>query len=80
MALDDKDSKLSFLCKKFRKYSIKYIRLPLWICLFIYIVRYTDKIPSIMWYGGLVTSGTMIYLDQYWEAKCDKVISKYEVV
>jgi len=80
MALDDKDSKLSYLCKKFRKYSIKYVRLPLWICLFVYIIGYTNKIPSVLWYGGLVTSGTMIYLDRYWESKCDKVISKYEVV
>jgi hypothetical protein len=78
MALDDKDSKLSYLCKKFRKFSIKYIRIPIWIILFIYTIRYTDKLSGVLWYAGIILSGVMIYLDKYWENKCDKVISKYE--
>lgn len=80
MALEDKDDYLSYQCKRFRKNVINYIRLPMWITLFIFTVKYTNRLPTILWYNGIITSILMILLDKYWENKCNKVIQKYEKI
>lgn len=69
---------ISYKCKKFRKYIIKYVRLPMWIIMFLFTIRFTNKSHPLIWYNGIILSCIMIYLDKYWEDKCDKVIDKYE--
>lgn len=78
MALEDNDNILSYKCKKFRKNIINFIRLPMWITLLLFTIKYTNKAPTLLWYNGIVTSILMIFLDKYWEHKCDKTIKKYE--
>ncbi len=78
MAMEDKDDYLSYLCKKFRKQIINFVRMPMWIMILIFTIKYTNKAPSTIWYSGIISSIIMIYLDKYWEKKCDKVIDKYE--
>lgn len=78
LAMEDKDDIMSYKCKKIRKFIIKYIRIPIWLILFIFTIRYTNKTPSLLWYDGLLISIGMIYLDKYWENKCNKVILLYE--
>lgn len=63
--------------KIYRKNIIKYLRLPIWIITLLITLRYTHKIPKIIWWNGILTSLIMINLDRYWEKKCDKVINKY---
>jgi hypothetical protein len=77
-AMEDDDTYLSYQCKRFRKNVIRYIRYPMWILLFIFTIKYTDKSHPIIWYNGLFISIVMFCLDTYWESKCDKVIDKYE--
>ena len=69
---------LSMKCKKIRKNIIKYIRLPIWIILFIFTINYTNKLPRLLWINGIISTLIMTYLDKYWEKKCDKVINKYK--
>jgi hypothetical protein len=78
MAMEENDDYLSYKCKVFRKKIINYIRLPMWISLLIFTLKYTNRAPSLLWYNGIITSIGMIILDKYWEGKCDKVIAKYE--
>ncbi len=78
MAMEEKDDYLSYKCKKFRKNIINYVRLPMWITILVFTLKYTNRAPTGIWYSGLFTSIIMIFLDKYWEGKCDKVISKYE--
>jgi hypothetical protein len=78
MAMEEKDDYLSYQCKKFRKRVINYVRLPLWIALLLFTIRFAKQAPTSIFYNGLITSITMICLDKYWEKKCDKVIQKYE--
>lgn len=63
-------------CKLYRKNIIKYLRLPLWIITLLISLRSSHNVPDIMFYNGLVTSCLMIWLDRYWERKCDKVLEK----
>jgi hypothetical protein len=77
-AMEDKDNYLSYQCKKFRKNIINYVRLPMWIALIIFTLKYTNRAPTTLWYNAIFTPVIMIFLDKYWEKKCDKVISKYE--
>jgi hypothetical protein len=78
MALEDNDDYLSYQCKRFRKGVINYIRLPMWITVIIFTLKYTNRAPSILWYNCLISSIIMICLDRYWLGKCEKVIKKYE--
>jgi hypothetical protein len=78
MAMEDNDDYLSYLCKKFRKNIINFVRMPMWIALFIFTLKYTNRAPTGIWYSSLFSSIIMICLDKYWEKKCDKVIDKYE--
>lgn len=78
MAMEENDDYLSYICKKFRKNIINYVRLPMWIALLIFTLKYTNRAPTAIWYNGIITSVVMIMLDKYWERKCDKVIAKYE--
>jgi hypothetical protein len=78
MAMEENDDYLSYRCKKFRKNIINYVRLPMWIALLIFTLKYTNRAPTAIWYNGIITSVVMIILDKYWERKCDKVIAKYE--
>ena len=76
--MEDKNEFLSYKCKKFRKNIINYIRLPMWLSILIFTLKYTNRAPSELWYTGIFIPIIMIFLDKYWENKCDKVISKYE--
>ena len=67
----------SMLCKKYRKNIIRYIRLPVWILVLLTTLHHSHDIPSIMFWNGLLTSALMIWLDRYWEGKCQKVIDEY---
>uniref|UniRef100_A0A6C0EFE3 TLC domain-containing protein n=1 Tax=viral metagenome TaxID=1070528 RepID=A0A6C0EFE3_9ZZZZ len=65
-------------CKKYRKYIIQYIRLPIWlfgiyICLF-----NNNNMPSILYWLYLFSIIGILGLDQYWLKKCNKVINSYE--
>jgi hypothetical protein len=77
MAIEDSDTYLSYQCKRFRKNVISKIRLPMWILLFIFSIKYMNKIPSILFYNILISSLIMIGLDLYWEKKCDNIINKF---
>ncbi len=78
IAMEDKDDYLSYQCKKIRKYIINYIRLPIWIAIGVFTLKYFNRGPKIIIYNGLFLSVSMILLDRYWGKKCDKVINKYE--
>jgi hypothetical protein len=80
IAIADNDMKLSLFCKKIRISIIKYVRYPIWIILFLFIVRYTDKVPNRLWYYLFTSSIVMVYMDNYWEKKCKNVIDKHEKV
>lgn len=67
----------SMLCKKFRKNIITFIRLPIWILVLLTTLHHSHDIPSLMFWNGLLTSLLMIYLDRYWESKCQKVIDEF---
>ena len=77
-AMNDNDKIISYRSKKFRKYIIKYVRIPIWIIALLFTIKYTNKISNYLWYNGIILSIGMIYLDKYWENKCDKVINMYE--
>ena len=78
MAMNDNDKIISYKSKKFRKYIIKYVRIPIWIIALLFTIKHTNKISNYLWYNGIILSICMIYLDKYWENKCDKVINMYE--
>ena len=78
IAIADNDMKLSVYCKKIRINIIKNIRYPIWIILFLFIVRYTEKVPNAIWYYCFASSIGMMYMDRYWEKKCNNIIDKYE--
>ena len=78
MAMNDNNKIISYKSKKFRKYIIKYVRIPIWIIALLFTIKYTNKISNYLWYNGIILSIGMIYLDKYWENKCDKVINMYE--
>jgi len=78
IAIEEKDNKLSYYCKKIRKNVIKYIRGPIWITTLIVFIYFTKKLPILFWSSGIILSVTMLYMDKIWESKCDKVIDMYE--
>jgi hypothetical protein len=78
MAMNDNDMVTSLQCKKIRRNIIRYIRYPIWIILFLFTIRYSNKTPSLLWYNLLVSSIVMTKMDQFWEKKCEKIIAKYE--
>ena len=72
--MEEKDMKKSKSCKLYRKNIIKYLRQPVWIVTLLITLHHTHDVPSIMFWNGLISSCLMIWLDRYWERKCDKVI------
>jgi hypothetical protein len=78
MAMEDNNSYLSYQCKRFRKNVINYVRMPMWIALLVFTIKYTNRGPTVLWYNGIITSSIMLMLDTYWAGKCDKVIKMYE--
>lgn len=72
--LEDGDFAKSKKCKIYRKNIIKYVRLPIWITTLLMTLHHSHNVPDIMFWNGLISSGLMIWLDRYWEKKCDKVI------
>lgn len=72
--METKEMEKSKKCKIYRKNIIKYLRLPIWIITLLITIHKAHNIPNIMFWNGLLTSCLMIYLDRYWERKCDKVI------
>ena len=78
MAMNDNNKIISYKSKKFRKYIIKYVRIPIWIIALLFTIKYTNKISNYLWYNGIILSISMIYLDKYWENKCDTIINMYE--
>ena len=77
MAMEDKNMKESYYYKLYRKYVIRYIRLPIWIIGLLFVIRHTHKTNTFLWWISVFTSFMMIGMDHYWENKCDKVINKY---
>lgn len=75
MYLEEKELEKSRKCKVFRKNIIKYLRLPVWIIILLISLHKSHNVPTIMFWNGILTSCLMIWLDRYWEQKCDKVIS-----
>lgn len=80
IAMEDNDEYLSYKCKKIRKNIINYIRLPIWIIIIYYSLKFKYILngPTLISYGGLLTALTLVFLDRYWINKCNKVINKYE--
>ena len=70
----------SMLYKKIIKNIIKFVRLPIWIIIFLFTTKYIGRMPSYMTYLGYIMVFVMINLDIYWEKKCDKVINKYKSI
>lgn len=79
IAMKDNNMNESYNYKIYRKNIIKYLRLPIWIILFVITLKKTNNIPKIVWIGSILTSLIMINLDFYWEKKCNKVINKYKL-
>lgn len=78
IAMIDGNMKESMIFKKIRKNIIKFIRLPIWIVLFLFNTKYIGRLPNYLIYMGYISVFVMLNLDRYWEKKCDKVISKYK--
>lgn len=78
IAMIDGNMKESMIYKKIRKNIIKFIRLPIWIVLFLFNTKYIGRLPNYLIYMGYISVFVMLNLDRYWEKKCDKVISKYK--
>ena len=74
MYMEEKQMDKSANCKLYMKNIIKYLRLPIWIITLLITLHNTHDVPDIMFWNGLITSCLMIWLDRYWERKCDKVI------
>lgn len=74
MYMEEKSMEKSKKCKLYRKNIIKYLRLPVWIIILLMTLHHTHDVPNIMFWNGLISSCLMIWLDRYWEKKCDKVI------
>ena len=72
--MEEKAMDKSKTCKIYRKNIIKYLRLPIWIITLLIILHHKHNIPDLIFWNGLISSGLMIWLDRYWEQKCDKVI------
>ena len=75
MHMELKEMDESKKCKLYRKNIIKYLRLPIWIIVLIMTLYKSHTIPSLIFWNGLITSVLMIYLDRYWERKCDKILN-----
>jgi hypothetical protein len=73
--LEEQNLEKSKDCKRYRKNVIKYIRQPLWIIGILLTLENADSISPIIFWNGLFTSFILIFLDIYWEKKCDKVIN-----
>jgi hypothetical protein len=80
IAMEEGNMEESMLYKKIRKNIIKFIRLPLWIILFLFNTKYIGRNPSYLTYLGYIMVFVMMNLDSYWEKKCDKVINKYKSI
>lgn len=80
IAMEDNNMKESMVYKKIRKNIIKYIRLPIWIILFLFSMKYINRIPKYVNYNSFLGVFVMLFLDRYWEKKCDKVIDKYKSI
>ena len=78
IAMIDGNMKESMIYKKIRKNIIKFIRLPIWIVLFLFNTKYIGRLPNYLIYMGYISVFVMLNLDRYWEKKCDKVINKYK--
>lgn len=72
--MEEKSMEKSKACKVYRKNIIKYLRLPIWIITLLMTLHHTRDVPDVMFWNGLISSCLMIWLDRYWEKKCDKVI------
>ena len=77
--MEEKSMDKSKSCKVYRKNIIKYLRQPVWIITLLMTLHRAHDIPNIMFWNGLITSCLMIWLDRYWEKKCDKVINSTNV-
>lgn len=74
MYMEEKQMDKSKSCKVYRKNIIKYLRQPIWIITLLMTLYQAHNIPNVMFWNGLISSCLMIWLDRYWERKCDKVI------
>lgn len=72
--MEEKDMEKSKSCKVYRKNIIKYLRQPLWVFFFLTTLYHAHSLPPILFWNYLITAPVLIYLDRYWEKKCDKVI------
>jgi hypothetical protein len=79
MYLEDNKKYESMICKKIRKGIIQYVRLPIWILVFLTIIHHRNEVPSILFWNGIISAALMIFLDKYWEGKCQKVIDEYNI-
>jgi hypothetical protein len=68
----------SFICKKIRVVILKYIRLPVWIYLFIIVTFIFLKTLNIYYLLHYIVPISGFFLDRIWYNKCMKVINKYE--
>jgi hypothetical protein len=78
MYLEDDKKYQSMVCKKIRKSLIQYVRFPIWILVILITYYRMNQLPSLLFWNSILTPALMIFLDKYWEGKCQKVIDEYE--
>ena len=78
MYLEDNNKYESMLCKKYRKNIIQYVRLPIWILIIIMVLINKNNVPPLLFWTGLSFPIILIFLDQYWRNRCQKIIDNYE--
>jgi len=72
--MEDNELEKSKKCKIFRKYIIKYIRLPIWLFgIYVILFKNNNNLPILFWLY-LISFISGLGLDQYWLYKCNKVI------
>jgi hypothetical protein len=72
--MEDKEMDKSKACKVYRKNIIKYLRQPLWVFCLLVTLYHAHNLPLPLFCNYIIGPLVMIYLDRYWEKKCDKVI------
>jgi len=75
MAKENKNYDKSIFFKKYRKFIIKYIRIPIWLYILVQGFWFKKKITN-YYFLSCLTSIIGIILDNIWYKKADKIINK----
>jgi len=78
LEMEKNNMKISKVYKEYRKFIIKYVRIPIWITVLLTTLRFSKHQPNILLIFNIILPLFMIKMDKFWEGKCDKIISKYK--